>query len=94
MCGMASLAHGYDLIINTVPARLLSGEILHRMSAGTVILDLASVPGGIDLDTAGKLGLNVTWALSLPGKYAPITAGIMIGETVLSYLESEGVIGE
>lgn len=94
MCGMASLAHGYDLIINTVPARLLSGEILHRMSPETVIIDLASVPGGVDLDTAGKLGLNVTWALSLPGKYAPITAGIMIGETVLSYLEGEGVIGE
>lgn len=94
MCGMGSLTHGYDLIINTIPSKLLSGEILHRMSPDTVIIDLASVPGGIDLDTAGKLGLNVTWALSLPGKYAPVTAGVMIGETVLSYLESEGVIGE
>lgn len=94
MCGMKSLTRGYDLIINTVPVRLLSGDILHQMSTDTVIIDLASVPGGVDFDTAEKLGLNVTWALSVPGKYAPVTAGVIIGETVLSYLESEGVIGK
>ncbi len=94
MLGMISLTHGYDLIINTIPARLLSGDILRQMSPDTVIIDLASVPGGIDFEAANKLGLNVTWALSLPGKYAPMTSGVIIGETVLSYLESEGIIGE
>lgn len=94
LLGMLGLTHGYDLIINTVPVKLFSGELLHRMSPETVIIDLASVPGGIDIETAKKLGLNVTWALSLPGKYAPITSGVIIGETVLSYLESEGIIGE
>ena len=94
MCGMISLTRGYDLIINTIPVRLLSGDVLHHISPDTVIIDLASVPGGVDFDTAEKLGLNVTWALSVPGKYAPVTAGVIIGETVLSYLESEGVIGK
>lgn len=87
MCGLGELTCGYDLIINTVPVRLMNAEILERMSSDVVIIDLASVPGGIDLDTAGRLGLNVTWALSLPGKYAPVSAGVIIGETILSYLE-------
>ena len=94
LLGMVSLTHGYDLIINTIPARLLSGDILHQISPETVIIDLASVPGGVDFDAANKLGLNAIWALSLPGKYAPVTSGVIIGETVLSYLESEGIIGE
>lgn len=94
MLGMLELTHGYDLIINTVPVKLFSGELLHRMSPETVIIDLASVPGGVDTETAKSLGLNVTWALSLPGKYAPLTSGVIIGETVLSYLENEGIIRE
>lgn len=88
LCGMAELSCGYDLIINTVPARLMTAELLERMGGDVVIIDLASVPGGVDLDAAARLGLNVTWALSLPGKYAPISAGVIIGETILSYLEN------
>ncbi len=94
MSGLGELACGYDLIINTVPVRLITAEILERMCTDVVIIDLASVPGGVDLDAAGKLGLNVIWALSLPGKYAPVSAGVIIGETILSYLENIETDGE
>lgn len=37
---------GYDLILNTVPARLLEEETLRDLKPGCLVLDLASKPGG------------------------------------------------
>ena len=54
-----------SLIINTVPAVILNEDILKEASAESLIIDLASKPGGVDFDTARRLGLKVVWALSL-----------------------------
>lgn len=77
---------GYDLIVNTVPAQVLGREELEDVKLDCLILDLASKPGGVDLGAAGKLGLTVIWALSLPGKVAPVTAGAAIRDTVYNML--------
>ncbi len=58
----------FDIIFNTVPALILSEEILKRVDPDCVIIDLASKPGGVDFERARELGLKVIWALSLPGK--------------------------
>ena len=58
----------------------------------TLLIDLASAPGGVDIKAARELGANVIWATSLPGKYAPRSAGEMIGACVESYLQGEGEI--
>ncbi|MEG3070606.1 MAG: hypothetical protein RQM92_07080 [Candidatus Syntrophopropionicum ammoniitolerans] len=34
-----------DVIFNTIPALVLTGKVLDRIPAGTLILDLASAPG-------------------------------------------------
>lgn len=60
---------GYDLVINTVPARVLGQTELEDLRPDCLVLDLASRPGGVDLAAAGELGLTVIWALSLPGNY-------------------------
>lgn len=77
----------YDLIFNTVPAILLDEPCLKNVKADTLIIDLASKPGGVDFDTAGRLGLKVVWALSLPGKVAPVTSGEIIADTILNILK-------
>lgn len=74
----------FDLVINTVPARVLEGEALKNVRNDTLILDVASKPGGVDFETAKKLKKNVIWALSLPGKTAPITSGKIIKETIMN----------
>lgn len=74
----------FDLVINTVPARVLDGEALKNVRNDTLILDVASKPGGVDFETAKKLKKNVIWALSLPGKTAPITSGKIIKETIMN----------
>lgn len=81
----------YDIIFNTAPALILHEDILKKINPDCVIIDLASKPGGVDFEKAADLGLKVIWALSLPGKVAPITSGKIIKDTVLNILEEEGV---
>ncbi len=87
--GLGALSEGYDVIFNTVPARLFDAAVLSDISPNTLIIDLASVPGGVDFLAAKEKGINAVWALSLPGKYAPESAGRIIGETLLEYFERE-----
>lgn len=78
---------GYQLVINTVPALVLDGARLRDLDSGTVVIDLASSPGGVDFDAAAELGIKVIWALSLPGKVAPVTSGKIIRDTVYHILQ-------
>lgn len=81
----------YDLIINTVPARLFDRELLSGIHKGCPLIDLASAPGGVNLEAAKELGVKVIRALSLPGKVAPVTAGQIICDTIHNILsETEG----
>ena len=57
-----------------------------------LIIDLASVPGGVDFAAAKDKGIEAVWALSLPGKYAPESAGAIIADVLDELFESEGLI--
>ena len=76
---------------NTIPAKILDRELLNYVNSDSLIIDLASKPGGIDFGAAKELGKNVIWALSLPGKTAPITAGNIIYETICEIITEEGI---
>lgn len=78
--------HNVSVIFNTVPNHIFGHEVLRNVSPGTLIIDLASKPGGVDLESADKLGIKVIWALSLPGKTSPVTAGRIIKDTVANIL--------
>ena len=83
-----SLRSGYDVIFNTVPTWLFCEDFLLQMSKRTQIIDLASSPGGVDISAAKRLGANVVWASSLPGKYSPESAGDLIFDCI------KGILGE
>lgn len=76
-----------ELIFNTIPSLILDEEALKKCRTDTLIIDLASKPGGMDLEAAGRLGLRAIWALSLPGKTAPVSSGKIIGETIENILK-------
>ena len=82
---------GYDLVVNTVPAPVLGLTELADLKPGCLVIDLASKPGGVDFDAAARLGVKVIWALSLPGKVAPVTAGQCIQTTIYNILRELGV---
>ena len=75
------------VIFNTVPYRLFDRAALQKLPKGCLIIDLASAPGGVDASAAGKLGIRSIWATALPGKCAPESAGIILGETAHSILQ-------
>lgn len=77
----------YDLIINTVPARVLDLPQLLDLKEDCLVIDLASKPGGVNFKAAAQLGTKVIWALSLPGKAAPVTSGQIIRDTVYHILQ-------
>lgn len=81
----------FDVIFNTVPSRVFDAERLSSANKSSVIIDLASKPGGIDFTAAKELGLNVIWALSLPGKVAPISAGDIICKTIMTIISERSV---
>ena len=77
----------YDLIVNTVPVRVLGRELLASARPDCLIIDLASKPGGVDFDAAAQLGRETVQALSLPGRVAPVSAGRLLRDAILGYLE-------
>ncbi len=80
---------GYDIVFNTVPAVVIDKKLLRRSDSDTLIVDLASAPGGVDFDAAESLGFTAIPALSLPGKCSPAAAGRIISDTILTVLGEE-----
>lgn len=73
---------GYDLVFNTVPALIFDSGLLSRTDRNTLIFDLASLPGGVDMEAAAALHIDAQRALSLPGTCAPKTAADIIKATI------------
>lgn len=88
--GLATLARDCDILINTVPALLLTEAVLSALPPKAVVIDLASKPGGTDFEAADALGIRCIHALALPGKVAPMTAGRYIAETVENIISERG----
>ena len=80
---------GFPLIFNTVPAPVLGRAELAGLSRGTLLIDLASLPGGVAPDAPLPEGCRLLPALSLPGKVAPRSAARAIYDTVCAILEEE-----
>jgi len=78
-----SIIEDIDLVINTIPAKVLSNSTIDKMDKYSLIIDLASKPGGLDHDYAREKGIKTIHALGLPGKTAPISAAKAILSAIL-----------
>ncbi|GAB4072600.1 dipicolinic acid synthetase subunit A [Barrientosiimonas marina] len=75
-----------DLLINTVPAQVVTKDAIQYLPPHGIIFDLASKPGGTDFDYAQKRGIKAVLAKSLPGVVAPKTAGKILADVVKQFL--------
>ena len=82
----------FDVIFNTVPERILSNEALLQIARNTVLIELASSPGGFDPDIAEQCDVKFINGGGIPGKYAPEAAGKIVGDTILKYLKKEEIL--
>ena len=87
---LAGRLERFDLIFNTAPALILDGPRLRETREDCVVIDLASAPGGVDLEEARRIGRQVIPAPGLPGKAAPRTAAAAIRDSVYHILEERG----
>lgn len=86
---LAPCAREFQLIINTVPFEIITRSIINVLDKHCVIIDLASA-AGVDFAAAKSAGIKTVWALSLPGKTAPVSAGEIIAETIDNILTERG----
>ena len=91
VAALAGVAPAFDTVVNTIPARVLTEPVLAALRPKSLIVDLASRPGGTDFAAAERLGHRALHALSLPAACAPETAGEFVAQTVCEILaEREG----
>jgi dipicolinate synthase subunit A len=87
---LEAAAAGFDTVVNTAPAPLLTAQVLAALAPHSLVIDLASRPGGTDFAAAQALGHTALHALSLPAACAPDSAGEYVARTVLEILRERG----
>jgi dipicolinate synthase subunit A len=71
---LAAVLPGADIVISSIPARVLHADALALLPKHALLVDLAAPPGGMDRDAIATLGLRAVWARGL-GSRAPVTVG-------------------
>jgi dipicolinate synthase subunit A len=71
---LPTIAPCLDVLISAVPVKIVDAALLHRLRPGTLVVDLASPPGSVDLRAAKDLPIKAVWARGL-GARAPVTVG-------------------
>jgi len=87
--GLETEAGSFDWVVNTVPARVISDAALCLMADDTLLLELASPPGGFDGKLAENIGLRVCRAPGLPGKSAPLSAAVLMKESIYKFISEQ-----
>ncbi len=89
---LSACAGEHELLINTVPARILDREILSKIPKDAWIMELASAPFGLDFEEAESFGVHAELALGLPGKFFPESAGYAVADTILDILREKNIL--
>ncbi|RPF55944.1 dipicolinic acid synthetase subunit A [Aquisalibacillus elongatus] len=71
-----------DILINTIPALFVTPSLISSLPINSLIIDLASKPGGVDFRFAKKRGIKSILAPGLPGLVAPKTAGVILARVI------------
>lgn len=87
---LAHYLNEFDFIFNTIPVRLLTSSLIDLFSPEIVYIELASTPGGIDVDYAEQKGISYVPAPSLPGIVAPKSAADILYQCLLLILRNQG----
>ncbi|PCI47732.1 MAG: serine carboxypeptidase [Alphaproteobacteria bacterium] len=70
----AEQAGRFDIIVSTVPAPVVTSQIVDALPSHALVVDISAPPGGCDLDYVKSSGRKGIWARAL-GRRAPITVG-------------------
>lgn len=88
---LATENNDFDVVINTVPVKVLGDAQLSKLNSDCILVEVASAPFGIDFQSAKEKAFKVIKAGSLPGKVAPKTAGEIIGRSILPMIRRQNL---
>ena len=72
-------------VINTVPSLVLTEDCIRRMPRGSLIIDIASKPGGTDFEAAKRYDVTAKLALGLPGIYTTLSSAMLLKNAISQY---------
>ncbi len=81
---LKSKIHIFNYIFNTIPAPVLTKDVLKKVNKKCLIIDIAQAPGGTDFNFARDLNLRALYCPGLPGRVAPLTAAEILKSAVIS----------
>ena len=73
-------------LFQTAPCVVLKKDLLKYIRKDTCIIDIASLPGGLDYPAAKDLGLSPLHLPGIPGKYAPKASGEILASAAIRKL--------
>lgn len=71
---LPDLARRLRMLFSAVPAPVAGQQVLSGLPPGSLVVDIAAPPGGVDLELARALGHRALWARGM-GLRAPVTVG-------------------
>ena len=87
---LSDILPGADAVLNTIPAPVVDEETAARIPPEALVYELASAPGGF---TPEALRIRAAKpALSLPGKYAPLSCARWMERLILHENLKEGFV--
>ena len=78
-----------DIIFNTIPHMILNNKRVKLLKKSACVIDLASVPGGVDFEELARREINTNWYLAVPSKDSPYSAALYIKETLENIMKEE-----
>ena len=90
MCDVLKQPENFDVIFNTVPACVLDEERIKNIKPGTLLVELASSPGGFDKNAVKGNCLQIIEEPGIPGKVAPLSAAKTMQNAIVEILRERG----
>ncbi len=86
LSSLEARVHRFDFIFNTVPAMVLDASVIRHLKPETIIIDIASAPGGTDFEACSRQNIRAKLCPGLPGLYAPLSSAEILCEAVTGQL--------
>lgn len=78
----------FGLIFNTVPAPIIDKKVIKNINKQSVLIDIASAPGGVDAEAVSNCQFTYRLSLGLPSKYSPNASAQIIADFAVDFLNS------
>lgn len=75
-------AMGAVMLVNTVPAPVVTRLMIRELPRDAYILDIASNPGGCDFACAKESGISADLVLGIPGRFSPKASAYILARAM------------